>query len=132
MGLNATAKGLTDETEFECGYFTFGHFRLSLARAYNQELGDLYETAYKRDLTPEEIARYDAICNDDLDLFLWHSDCDGSFTWKECRRIYNAIKDIHMDMPGHNYGVMKNYNMLEHWKNIFKHCAKRRVTLYFG
>lgn len=67
----------------------------------------------------------------DLDLFLFHSDCDGKFTWMECRRVYNAIKDLRMDMQGHNYGVMKPYNMLEHWKNIFLHCAKRRVNLYY-
>lgn len=131
MGLNATAKGLTSETEFECGYFTFGNFRMQLAYAYNQELGEIYEKIYQHNFTEQDIARWNEICNDDLDIFLWHSDCDGSFTWQECRKIYKAIKGISLDMPGHNYCVMKNYNMLEHWKNIFNHCAKRRVKLYF-
>jgi len=38
----------------------------------------------------------------------------------------------HMDMQGHNYHVMKPYNMLEHWKNIFLHCARRRVNLCYS
>ena len=82
-------------------------------------------------LTEEQKNRWNEICNDDLDLLLFHSDCDGKFAPQECRRIYNAIKDLHMDMQGHNYTVMKQYNMLEHWKNIFLHCAKRRVTLRY-
>lgn len=55
----------------------------------------------------------------------------GIWSMEECRKIYNALKPLHMDMQGHNYGVMKPYNMLEHWKAIFKHCADRRVNLYY-
>ena len=132
MGLCATAKGLTDETGFDCGYLTFGHFRIELAKAYNAELGLIYEKHYKdQELSESEISRYDELCNPDLDIFLFHDDGEGTFSPSECRRIYSMIEDMKMDMVGHNYGVMKNYNMLEHWKNIFKHCAKNRVTLYF-
>ena len=132
MGLHVTAKGLTDESEFNCGYITFGKFRIKLAYAYNEEFGKIYEKSYERELKPKEIERWNELCNDDLDIFLLHSDCDGKFTPQECRKIYNAIKDLHIDMQGHNYRVMKPYNMLEHWKAIFKHCADRRVNLYFS
>lgn len=132
MGLCAMAKGLTTETGFDCGYLTYGQFRVNLAYTYNQEIGKMYETMFHGgELSEAQKERWNQICDDDLDLFLFHSDCDGKFTWKECRRVYNAIKDLHMDMQGHNYGVMKPYNMLEHWKNIFLHCAKRRVNLYY-
>ena len=132
MGLCATAKGLTDETEFNCGYLTFGHFRIALAKAYNAELGAIYEKYYREeDLTDQEISRYDELCDPDLDIFLFHDDGEGHFTAAECRKVYNAIKDLNMDMVGHNYGVMKPYNMLDHWKNIFNHCAKREVRLHF-
>lgn len=133
MGLCATAKGLTAETEFDCGYITYGNFLIRLAYAYNQEIGEMYEdVVYNHtELTVAQVKRWNEIGNDDLDLLLFHSDCDGKFTSKECGRIYNAIKDLQMDMYGHNYGIMKPYNMLEHWKNIFLHCYKRRVNLYY-
>ena len=44
----------------------------------------------------------------------------------------NALKALKSDMVGHNYHVMKPYNMFEHWKAIFKHCADRRVNLYYS
>lgn len=133
MGLCATAKGLTAETEYDCGYIHYGVFLINLAYAYNQEIGEIFEDIYRNDkpASAEQVKRWNELCNDDLDLLLFHSDCDGKFTWKECRRIYNAIKDLHMDMQGHNYHVMKPYNMLEHWKSIFLHCARRRVNLYY-
>lgn len=134
MGLCATAKGLTGETEFYCGYLTYGSFLKKLAEtAYGKEMGHIYERFHDSSLLEkDDFSNWNKNCNDDLDLLLFHSDCDGKFTWKECRKIYNAIKDLHMDMMGHNYGVMKPYNMLEHWKNIFLHCAKRRVNLYYS
>lgn len=133
MGLRAYAKGLNEKTEFNCGYLAYMDFRKGLAYAYNKEIGEMFESLLNGgDLTVEQEIRWNEICNDDLDVLLFHSDCDGKFTWQQCRRIYNAIKDLHMDMQGHNYGVMKPYNMLEHWKNIFLHCAKRHVNLYYS
>jgi hypothetical protein len=135
MGLCATAKGLDDETGFECGYLTYGHFLMNLAEAaYGQQMGAIYKNNefLHGKWSESDIEYWDKQCNDDIDILLFHSDCDGKFTPQECRRIYNAIKDLKMDMVGHNYGVMKNYNMLEHWKNIFYHCAKRRVNLYYS
>ena len=132
MGLCATAKGLNAETCYECGYLTFEKFRLLLAKKYNAELGAIYEKwGNDEEVSEEEINRYDALCNADLDIFLFHSAYDGSFTYLECKKIYAVIKDMHMDMVGHNYGVMRPYNMLDHWKNIFLHCAKHRVKLFF-
>lgn len=134
MALCASAKGLTLETEFYGGYISYGNFLVKLAYAYNEEIGRMYEDMcrHNKELSKEEENRWNELCDDDLDLLLFHSDCDGKFTWKECRRIYNAIKDIHMDLIGHNYIVMEPYNMLEHWKNIFLHCARRRVNLYYS
>ena len=134
MGLYATAKGLTQETCFDCGYITYGHFILNLIEtAYGKECSEIFRKHMVdgEGFTQEECDIWNTVCNDDLDILIQHSDCDGKFTPEECRRIYNAMKDLKMDMIGHNYGVMKPYNMLDHWKNIFRHCAKRRVNLYF-
>lgn len=135
MGLYATAKGLNDETCYDGGYLTYGHFLMNLAEAaYGQQMGVIYKNNefLHGKWSESDIEYWNKRCNDDIDILLFHSDCDGKFTPQECRRIYNAIKDLKIDMVGHNYGVMKNYNMLEHWKNIFYHCATRRVNLYYS
>ena len=136
MGLDVYAKGLSEEDSFSCGYLTYGHFMMELARtAYGERMGEIYKRLAFRfpssDVRQEDIDYWNANCNDDLDLLLFHSDCDGKFTPKECRCIYNALKELKMDMQGHNYGIMKPYNMLEHWKGMFKHCADRRVNMYY-
>lgn len=136
MGLYVTATGLTQETCFDCGYLSYDNFLCKLATvAYGEEMGELYRkfthTDYFGTPTQEEIEFWNSNCNDDLDMFLFHSDCDGKFTPKECRKIYKALKPLKMDLIGHNYIVMQPYNMLEHWKDIFKHCADRRVNLYY-
>ena len=43
MGLTVVAKDLSDEFTYNCGYITFYHFRIALAKAYNKEFGQLYE-----------------------------------------------------------------------------------------
>lgn len=132
MGLSVRAKGLSDESSYDCGYSTFMQFRLQLAKIYNEEFAELYKKWCMGNVTQNECKRMDEIGNEDLDIFLTHSDCDGKFTPEECKKIYDVIKDFKMDMQGHNYGIMKSYNMLEQWKNIFKHCYKNRVNLYFS
>ena len=132
MGLTVRAKGLSDEDSFDCGYITFGMFRIELAKAYNHEFGELYQRdILSNDLSRAECDRMYELCGRGIGHFLFHSDCDGKLTPQDCRAIYNDIKDLHMEMEGHNYGIMKPYNMLEHWKAMFKHCAKRRVNMYF-
>lgn len=135
MGLYIRIPGMKDT--YNWGYIVFGAFRMRLADAYNKEMGSLYRKWYDSGfpfnpvLTDEEVERYNELCNPDLDLFLLHSDCDGKLTPKECKKIYKAIKNLKMDMMGHNYGDMKPYNMLERFKMMFLHCWKFRVNMYF-
>jgi hypothetical protein len=132
MGLTVYAKHLACEDSYDCGYITFAQFRAELAKTYNEDFGLLYKKWLWGEITETEIKYMNELCNDDLDIFLTHSDCDGKLTPKECRKIYDAIKNYKMDMQGHNYGIMKPYNMLEQWKGIFNHCYKKRVNLYFS
>lgn len=133
MGVTVTAIGLSDEDSFDCGYITFGQFRIELAKEYNPEFGNLYERWYhSAKLSISEYDRMFELCGSGIGHFLFQSDCDGKLTPQECRAIYNDIKDLHMDMIGHNYGIMKPYNMLEHWKKMFWHCATKHVHMWFG
>ena len=132
MGLYAYAKGLTEKECYDCGYITFGIYRQRVAQAFNNRIGELYKKYYRdNELTEEETDEWNKLCNDDLDIFLFHSDCEGKFTPQECKKIYNAMKDLKIEMIGHNYAIMKPYNMHKHWLHIFRHCYKRRVNLYF-
>jgi hypothetical protein len=132
MGLTVSAVHLSCEDSYDCGYITFMQFRINLAAKYNEEFGLLYKKWALDTMSKDECKRMNELCNEDLDIFLTHCDCDGKFTPTECKKIYNVIKDYQMDMQGHNYGIMKPYNMLEQWKGIFKHCYKNRVNLYFS
>lgn len=131
MGLDVSVKGLSDEETYHCGYITFNIYRKKVASAYNERIGELYEKTFNENLTAEEINEWNQLCSDDLDIFLWHSDCEGKFTPKECKKIYDVMKDLKVDMQGHNYIEMNKYNMHELWLNMFKHCYKRRVNMYF-
>lgn len=131
MGLDIMVKGLTRQETYHCGYITFNVYRKKVASAYNKRLGELYEKTFKDTLEPNEITEWNSICNNDLDIFLWHSDCDGKLTPQECKKIYNVLKDLKIEMQGHNYVDMNFYDMHKLWLNMFKHCWKRRVNMYF-
>lgn len=135
MGLAVQIKGLNEEQSYDCGYISFGLYRQKVAFAYNEKFGKLYEKQYKGVLfqgyTDDELKSWNEICNDDLDIFLTHSDCDGKFTPQECKKIYEAMKDLKVEMQGHNYGIMKPYDMHQQWLNMFEHCYRKRVNMYF-
>lgn len=131
MGLDINVKGLDRKDTYHCGYITFNLYRKNVASAYNERLGELYKKTFKDELQPEEIKEWNNLCNNDLDIFLWHSDCDGKLTPKECKKIYNAMKDLKVEMQGHNYIEMNYYDMHQLWLNMLKHCYKHRVNMYF-
>lgn len=134
MGLTVKSKCLSAEDTFDCGYVTYGKFIMELVRvAYGERCYNAHRQAVLsgKPLSKEDEEYWNSICNDDLDLLIFHSDCDGKFTWKECRRIYNAMKDLESDMVGHNYVIMKEYNMFEHWKQMFLKCAQKRNNMYY-
>ena len=129
MGLTIKIKGY--EGAYDCGYITFDIFRYRLASA---KFGDAYAENYRlwqqgTSMVNEELL--DSHDDDPISNFLFSLDCEGKYTPKECREFYESIKDLKMDMIGHNYGDMKQYNMLERWKDMFRYCARRRVNMYF-
>lgn len=135
MGLTISIKGY--KGAYDCGYITYGNFLMELCKAYYPpEMSKLYcaqflDYDHKDGLTEEESKYWNAHCNDDIDLLLWHSMCEGKLTPKECRKIYEQIKNLHSDMQGHNYGEMVPYNMFEKWKDMLLFCAQHRVNMNF-
>ncbi len=130
MGLTVSIKGY--EGAYNCGYIAYGVFITNLVETmYGKRLGDIYREWYRYGVSDDELKELNETTSDGIRLWLAHSDTDGKFTPTECREIYESIKDVHMDMEGHNYGDMKPYNMLERWKDMFLYCAKHRVNMYF-
>lgn len=133
MGLTVKIKGYEDA--YDCGYITYGNFIMRLIKeAYGEQCHEIFRRSLftSKPFTELDEKTWAEHQNDDLELWIWHSDCEGKFTPKECRRIYNAIKDLTIpDFFAHNYGTMEQYNMLERWKDMFLYCAKHRVNMYF-
>lgn len=133
MGLTVRIKGYVGA--YDCGYITYGNFIMQLIKkAYGQRCCEifLHSLISGKPFSEAEETFWNSHCNEDLDLWIWRSDCDGKFTPAECRRIYNSIKGIQMDFVGHNYGDTQSYNMLDRWKDMFLYCAKKRVNMYFA
>ena len=131
MGLDVHAKGMPP---YSISYIRYGTFRAELVRkVYGDECYNIFMIPpFIWNETPHEeiqtyIGYWNSVCNEDLDLFLLHSDCDGKFTPQECKRILKALKPIELDLPDRDMS-----NMLDNWKAMFRHCAKRRVNMYFG
>ena len=69
-------------------------------------------------------------CNDDLDLFLLHSDCDGKFTVAECRKVRDAMKSVEEKVSKSDMGK-EHHQMFNDWYCMFAYCVRRRVQMYF-
>lgn len=134
MGLDVYAKGMP---RYSISYIRYGGLRAAIVRkVYGERCYNIFTTSPWDEIkmTHEEKQAnadyWNSVCNDDLDLFLLHSDCDGKFTPKECKAILKAIEPIDVDFDGLDFD-RKPCNLLDHWKEMFRHCAKRRVNMYF-
>lgn len=130
MGLDIKIKGLETEDTYHGGYVKFGIYKLKVVKAFNKTLGEIYEKPYLNPryvFTDEDIEIWNHLCDDDLDIFLWHSDCDGKLTPKECRKIYSKLKKIEVE----NLPYSDKWTMNELWLNMFKHCYTHRVNMWF-
>lgn len=110
--------------------FTF--YRLEIAYLYNKRLGELYEIAWKKsfkceDLSPKEIEEWNSLCNNDLDILLWHSDCDGILTVSECKKIYKILKQYESDLFSLNYRKLH-----ENFLSNLKFCIDNNRIMYFS
>lgn len=129
MSLDTYVKGMPREEGFHAAYAAFNRFREAVADAFDHEIGVIYK---KRWVSIEDAVIWNAKISKPMEEFLLHSDCSGKFTYKQCKDIYNELNKLSVDFiyvcP---YNGDVNFNMLEHWKNIFKYCWKHRLTLWF-
>lgn len=130
MGLDIKIKGLERKDTYHGGYMRFANYRIKIAKSFNKKLGQIYEKQFLNmnyNFTKDEIEQLNNLSNNNLDIFLWHSDCDGKLTPKECKLIYDELKNI--DIQDLEYS--NEYTMHELWLNMLKYCCKNRVNMYF-
>lgn len=115
MGLDVHAKGMQD---YYIGYGRYYQMRREIVlQAYGERCLTIFDSVRNSE---DDIAYWNSVCNDDLDIFLLHSDCDGKFTPQECRKILKALDDVHVEST-----------ILDQWRKMFKYCADRRVNMYY-
>lgn len=133
MGLDIGAKGLEG---FSIGYITFNCYRDYVAEHYDAHVGTLYKMAIRNAmamktecLNEQQWAKWEQICPKPLDEFLFHPDCEGNFTPKQCREIYKVLVAIKADDSPCGKKTFSGWHEL--FLEYFKHCADKRVILRF-
>ena len=129
---------VNDFDEFDIGYFNFMQFRLDLAEAYNEKLGEYYRRwafgwmSYTEEkLTDEEFNEMCKIAGD-LMIFLTHKDTEGIFTPSESRKIYKCIENLKMDYEiDTGYHNQETFNVLDRLKDMLYHSWKHRRRIIF-
>lgn len=131
MGLELRADGYKKE-ELCIGYTGFGLIRSVIATSYNTEIGELYEILHRSiraRLTEEQTNRWNEICDEDLDILLFHSDCEGVMKYHECRKVIRALDRLEFKYPDDwRQDWKEKYYIL---KDMIRYCAKNRKRLYF-
>lgn len=135
MGLSIRVKGF-DKEIYNSGYGGFTRFRIAVAKAYNEEFGKLYEdwvwcSMTSNEFPKQDLDRINELANDDLNLLLLHSDCDGKLTPQECKKIYKITKDLKCDYLQNNYIMLTGKNQLDIFNEALRHCWKHRVNMWF-
>ena len=126
MGLDLYAKGYTGK--FSCPYSTFYRLRRAIVLAvYGSEMEAIYS---KGEPTREEIRLWNELCDDDIDMFLFHSDCDGHMFPAQCKKVYRKLKDVEVEDDSFSLAY-SNKELFARLLDILKHCADNRRMLLF-
>lgn len=141
MGLDTFATGLSHDDNFHGSYGRYSAFIEELINhVYGTKCREIFRRGlcdgfcdgkYIGPLTEEDMSIWNSQSNDDLNILIYHPDDSGQFSPDECRKIYNAIKDIQFDLDTTTYSGKSVCETLEKFKKIFRHCARRRVNLYY-
>lgn len=133
MGLDIQIKGLSQEDTYHAGYIKFANYRVKVAKAFNKTIGKIYEKPYlnfEYKFSEGDLKQWNKILPDEnspMNKFLWHSDCDGKFTPKECKEIYDILKNLNVEETFYDEKTI----MHELWLNMFKYCYKHRINMWF-
>lgn len=132
MGFTITATNST--YEFSGGFGGFINLRNNIALAFDKEFGEHYKTLPLCDNIKwfnekaNRILSDDRFKDEDADIldFLFAPDCDGSISYKTCKKIYDLIKGIDFGNKIFTYAAYSDGKDYEHFKDFLLECYKHR------
>lgn len=135
MGYTITATN--SNYDFSGGYGQFKDLRENIALAFDKEFGRHYQTlgfCHSKDTIKlfndkaNKILQDDRFKDEDEDIisFLFAPDCDGSISYKTCKKIYDLIKDKDYKGQYLNYIAWSDGNDYEKFKEFLLDCYKHR------
>lgn len=135
MGVTITATN--SSRDFDMGAGGFFSLRTNIAKAFDAEFGEHYDTLSRIwrhedceafDKKTEEILKHSRFKSEDADIveFLFMSDCDGSISHKTCKKIYDLIKDIDFGNRIFVYAAHSDGKDYEYFKEFLLECYKHR------
>lgn len=138
MGFTITATN--SKYSFNGGSSGFFNLRSNIAKAFDNEFGNHYETLRERitlaDYDAFDIKANDILANprfkkedDDIIIFLFWPDTGGSISYKTCKKIYNLIKDIDFGNQIFTYPAHSKGDDYEQFKAFLLDCYKRRAKM---
>lgn len=84
---------------------------------------------------PESIETYLPNENDELGIFMYHSDCDGSWTPKECRivsRMLKRVLDKTLKLKSDDGHIGKWHDTTAKFIRGLRYCAKKNQRALFS
>lgn len=128
MGIDIRPKNRNGRT-YHSTYGAYFALRSMIAHSYSSDLGNMFDSI--NIATSEDVQHWNDICDNDLDLLLLHSDCEGKLAPDECRRILKAIDKIEFrvdtECPEELYKNL--YNDLV---ATLEYASQHNVNLYFS
>ena len=135
MGVSITATNSKYSFDMGCGGFFC--LRTNIAKAFDKEFGEHYDTlscCWKKeqydafDKRTEEILSDSRFKQEDEDIveFFFASDCGGEISHKTCKKIYDLIKDIDFEGKIFVYAARSDGKDYEHFKEFLKECWSHR------
>ena len=138
MGFTITATN--SKYSFNGSSGGFYNLRVNIAKAFDIEFGNHYETLRER-ITLADYDAFDIKANDilakprfkkeddDIIIFLFMPDTGGSISYKTCKKIYDLIKDIDYGNKIFTYAAHSDGRDYEKFKVFLLDCYKRRAKM---
>ena len=138
MGFTITATN--SKYSFNGSFGGFYSLRVNIAKAFDTEFGNHYETLRER-ITLADYDAFDIKANDilakprfkkeddDIIIFLFMPDTGGSISYKTCKKIYDLIKDIDYGNKIFTYAAHSDGRDYEKFKAFLLDCYKRRAKM---
>jgi hypothetical protein len=142
MGLYISAGEAYEDKDVSIGYIGYSMLRKMVVKAYDEHLGKLYDEWFKltispRDwLTPYVDLRIERLTNElneklpqGLNIFVSHSDCDGTFSPQECREVYAVLKGLELKCEDERDEMLnrKFKGIVE----LFRLCSEKEIELKY-